>query len=545
METENSFQRRRNAMARDKALANAGDMHSASVASVTYQSRGRVLLIGGEQALLFAPRLLPELKPEVLVTDGSDEPSVPAIAQAGRELQVRGHLGRFEVELGNSGQRDHEILKYDLLLDLAPEPLLQTELKPPGYYRPDSSSSPEALDALADQLKQMVGTFEKPRYFEYDADRCAHVRNGVVSCTRCIDACPAGAITSIAEGIEVDPYLCQGGGACAATCPSGAIGYTMPLAESLQERLRRMLKTYRDEGGRDAVVVFMHEGSILDDAENTPNVLPVAVEELASVGPELILGALAYGASCVQLLDDGDVPPSSRHTLEDQLQWISTVLDSLGYAADAVRLVAPGDTSPSAASFIPETFEPAWFSPAGDKRQRLFGALDHLHEQAPRPVPMVTLDAGAPFGTAGIDENTCTLCMACVGACPGHALQSAGDTPGIDFLEANCLQCGMCARTCPEDAIWISPRLLLDRGARSRPRPLYHEAPFECIECGKPFATRRMIELVLDRLQDNPMFATQRARNRLMMCENCRVVDMAKDEQSQLFEPAKGEDYAG
>jgi ferredoxin len=538
-----TIQSRRNAMARDKALAGAGDMHTVPAPPVTYQSRGRTLLIGGEDALLLAPRLLPDLKPEVLVIDGSDEPSVPTIVLAGRELRVQGYLGNFEVELGQPGQRDHEVLKYDLLLDLAPEPLLARELNPPGYYRPESSI--EVLDLLVDELKQMVGTFEKPRYFNYDADRCAHMRNGTVACTLCIDACPAEAIGSIAEGIKVDPWLCQGGGACASTCPSGAITYSMPSAESLQERLRRMLKIYHEEGGRDAVVMFMPEGSVPDDGSGVSNVLPVAVEELASVGPELLLGALAYGAGAVRLLDDGKVPPSSRLALAEQLQWISAVLEALGYDAEMIRLVAPEDRGLSAATSLPETFSPTWFSPAGDKRQRLFGALDHLHAQAPRPVPMVTLEAGAPFGTAGIDANACTLCMACVGACPGHALESAGDTPGVNFLEANCLQCGMCTRTCPEDAIWISPRLLLDREARTHARPLHQEPAFECIECGKPFATRRMIEMVLGRLQGNPMFATQRARDRLMMCEDCRVIDMAKDEQSQLFEQAEGDDYAG
>jgi ferredoxin len=543
METEYSIQHRRNALARDKALAGAGDMRSTSAAPVTYQSRGRVLLVGGEQALLYAPRLLPELKAEVLVIDDSDEPSVPTIALAGRDMQIRGYLGRFEVELGEAGRRDHEILQCDLLLDLAPQPLLHAELPPVGYYRPDTS--PPALDALAVELKQMVGTFEKPRYFEYDAERCAHMRNGVVGCTRCIDACPAGAIKSIAERVEVDSWLCQGGGACASTCPSGAISYTMPLAESLQERLRRMLKTYHDEGGRDAGVIFMSEDGVPQQAADMPNLLPVVVEELASVGPELLLGALAYGARSVQLLDGGNMPPSSRRTLEEQLQWISAALQSQGYASDVIRLARPDDLAQADAACMPDGFSPAWFSPVGDKRQRLFGALDHLHAQAPRPVPMVTLEAGAPLGTAGIDESRCTLCMACVGACPGHALQSAGDTPGVNFLEANCLQCGMCTRTCPEDAVWISPRLLFDREARQRARPLYQEPPFECIECGKPFATRRMIETVLVRLQGNPMFATQRARNRLMMCEDCRVIDIAKDDQAQLFEPAKGEDYAG
>ena len=38
-----------------------------------------------------------------------------------------------------------------------------------------------------------------------------------------MDACPTQAIVSAGDRIEVDPYLCQGGGSCASACPTGAI----------------------------------------------------------------------------------------------------------------------------------------------------------------------------------------------------------------------------------------------------------------------------------------------------------------------------------
>ncbi len=537
MQAEDQLRARRNAEARDRALSKAGDMQTGSGGSVTYRSEGRILVIGGEEALLFAPRLLPELKPEVLVTDGSDESSVPSVALAGRRCAIQGHLGAFEIDLGEPGRPGHQRLVCDLILDLTTEGMVPTDLPPPGYFRSDTE--PLTLDGMVDELKEMVGTFEKPRYFQYDPDRCAHDRNGVTGCTRCLDACPAEAITSLGERIEVNPWLCQGGGACASVCPSGAIEYSMPLAESLQERVRRMLKTYRDAGGTGAVLCF-HTEDAADSIPARPELLPVVVEELASVGPELLLGALAYGAAQVWLWQEGDLPARSRCAIEAQLAWIGPLLESQGYAADVLRLTDADRASGSPEAAMSEDFEAASFAPAGDKRQRLFAPIDHLHAQGTKPLPMVELDAGAPFGTAGISDSRCTLCMACVGACPGHALQPAGEEPGIDFVEANCLQCGICTRTCPEDAIWISPRLLFDVEARRRPRALHREPAFECVRCGKPFGTRRMVDTVLERLKGNPMFTTARARNRLRMCEECRVVDMAEDQESELFGP-KGE----
>ena len=62
-----------------------------------------------------------------------------------------------------------------------------------------------------------------------------------------------------------------------------------------------------------------------------------------------------------------------------------------------------------------------------------------------------------------MNKQTCTLCMACVGACPETALLDSKETPQLRFIERNCVQCGLCAKTCPEDAITLVPRLLLAR----------------------------------------------------------------------------------
>ncbi|NNF95510.1 MAG: hypothetical protein HKM94_01125, partial [Halobacteria archaeon] len=83
-----------------------------------------------------------------------------------------------------------------------------------------------------------------------------------------------------------------------------------------------------------------------------------------------------------------------------------------------------------------------------------------------------------------------------------------------------------------EDAIWISPRLLFEREARSRPRVLYEEPPFSCVSCGKPFATHSVITNMLAKLEGHWMFQNERAKRRLMMCEDCRVVDIAQDPEA-------------
>ena len=64
--------------------------------------------------------------------------------------------------------------------------------------------------------------------------------------------------------------------------------------------------------------------------------------------------------------------------------------------------------------------------------------------------------------------------------------------------------------------------------------------PFNCVKCGKPFGTRRMVESMTGKLGAHSMFASGGALKRLQMCGDCRVIDMA----SSTTEPSIF-DYTG
>jgi ferredoxin len=116
--------------------------------------------------------------------------------------------------------------------------------------------------------------------------------------------------------------------------------------------------------------------------------------------------------------------------------------------------------------------------------------------------------------------------MACVAVCPASALFDGGDAPRLEFLEQKCLQCGLCETACPEDAITLHPRFLLDAESRRRRRTLNEDAVFACITCGKPFATQSLIDTMTTKLTGHPMFQDEAALKRLQMCGDCRVKDM-------------------
>ncbi|MBC8211341.1 MAG: 4Fe-4S binding protein [Gammaproteobacteria bacterium] len=515
----------------EQALQTYQQFPAVPTSLISYQSNGRVIIVGDDAALSLCREFAAPLKLTLISMQAKAAPGqTDVIALNGRKIELQGYLGNFVMRLSDQ-QGNTETLRADMVLDLNAKPLLTQQLLPAGYLH--EAVTEQNKHELEARLQEMTGEFEKPRYFNYDASICAHGVNGKTVCTNCIDACPAGAISSLIETIEVDAHLCQGGGSCATVCPSGAIQYAYPRLTDSGNRIRKMLQTFHQQGGEQAVVVFhAAPDPALDALAKKCAVLPLRVEEIASVGMDLCLSTLAYGASQVVLLVNSEAPQLSQNQLSQQLEWLQSMLSgltinpqriSLQYQADQIELIEQK-----------WGYTPAAYSMPQNKRHAIFQALDHLYQQIERTRELVSLPLAAPFGTASIDETRCTLCMACIGACPGKALQDGSnrEIPEIFFIESHCIQCGTCTQTCPEQAISISPRIIYNREKRNQSRVLHQDIPFACISCGKAFAPTSIIHKMSHKLKDHYMFKTTRALDRLKMCDDCRVADIVQDPEA-------------
>jgi ferredoxin len=430
-----------------------------------------------------------------------------------------------------------------MVLDLSAQPLIRTAQPPQGYLSPGADPLGQA-QAVA-QLAQMVGEFEKPRFFAYNEKICAHSRSAKPGCNRCIEVCSTGAIAPDGDHVKVDPHLCMGCGGCATVCPSGAMSYTYPRTPDLGARLKRLLSVYAQAGGRDACLLFHNAQSrsliakLARRGRGLPaRVIPLEIHHSASVGMDVFLAALAYGASQVVVLASPNEAAEYGEAVKAQMGYAESIVGGLGYGGAHFRWLAAEEptalenelwTLAPAASVV----KPATYNLSTEKRATLEFAIDHLAKQAPKPQDVIELAAGAPYGQVIVDKNACTLCMACVGACPESALVDGRDRPMLKFIERNCVQCGLCEATCPEDAIALAPRLLLS--AQAKQEVALNEAePFNCVRCGKPFGTRQMVDNMLGKLTGHSMFAGGGALRRLQMCADCRVVDMMenKDEMN-------------
>jgi ferredoxin len=174
---------------------------------------------------------------------------------------------------------------------------------------------------------------------------------------------------------------------------------------------------------------------------------------------------------------------------------------------------------------------PASFAAVGAKREVMRLSLRELHRAAPAPVDVVALPAGAPFGTLEVETEGCTLCLSCVSACPTGALSDDAERPMLKFSEDACVQCGLCAATCPEKVITLRPQIDF-RAATALPRTIKQEEPFHCIRCDKPFGVKSTIERVTAKLEGQHwMFKNSAKRLDLIkMCDTCRVTVVTEEE---------------
>jgi ferredoxin len=172
------------------------------------------------------------------------------------------------------------------------------------------------------------------------------------------------------------------------------------------------------------------------------------------------------------------------------------------------------------------TLPAAEFVPFRSKRTLIRSSAAHLAACAPGAPTVVDLPAGAPFGAVLLDGTACTLCMACCGACPTGALGTTGDAPELHLLESECIQCGRCRQTCPEQALVLAPQLVWDPVRAERPRRLYAQEAMACIRCGRPFAPPGLVARLRERLEGHWMYQREEDRRRLSMCRDCRLRDL-------------------
>ena len=538
--------------------------------AVGFTSSGATVIYGSDERAIEAAQLLKDhldvtvlIKPPgaVLPRRVTDFALLKGTVRA-----AKGYLGAFELTLDDFAQpspssrdglvfgpaRKDENLRCDVLIDISGGPALfpSADLRD-GYLRADPGD-PAAVLRTVLEARDLTGTFDKPRYVTFSEDLCAHSRNKLVGCRRCLDLCPTGAIQPAGDHVAIDAHICAGCGQCAAVCPTGAAAYALPPSDALLRKLRTLLSTYRELGGKQAAILFHdgEQGGPLIDAlarygDGLPaNVLPVEINEITQVGLEAVAAAFSYGAVAVRFLTRAK-PRHDLSGLHKTIALAAPVLAGLGFEGARVATIETDDPDAlgndlRAIKNMDGAAKPATFAPVGEKQDLVRLALRELHGVAPAPVDVIALPEGAPFGTVEVNVEGCTLCLACVSACPTGALSDDPERPMLRFAEDACVQCGLCQATCPEKVISLKPQIDF-RAATASARVIKQEEPFQCIRCGTPFGVKSSVERVVASLEGKHwMFKDSKKRLDLVkMCSDCRVAAAMEENLDPFAGPAR------
>ena len=344
--------------------------------------------------------------------------------------------------------------------------------------------------------------------------RCLNRRHAGANCTRCVDSCPAQAITLNGVTPALHEATCVRCGVCTAICPTDSFVPATDYEKTLRATVANL------PAAPAALVCPVHP---------TPDVtaanVSAAVQHrrclVALTATDLL--ELSAGGTRPLWLDDGPcvICPigAAQVTLAQSVEATRTLLNAAGcaptlllhserpLAADAkARRVPRFDGAQPAISRralfsrlrpgqsekeepglddllqrgaplsarLPQQTPPS--------RQRLLAALGAL--PAARSGEFDT--ARTPFGVVSVDAQHCSACGLCARFCPTGALQFVQESGQFDlkFQAAACIDCAICVAACPEAAVQMGASVALDAILQDEAVTCVSGGLVACMFCG-------------------------------------------------------------
>ncbi|PAF43826.1 4Fe-4S dicluster domain-containing protein [Helicobacter sp. 11S03491-1] len=384
-----------------------------------------------------------------------------------------------------------------------------------GIEKANDYKNPQAL---LEKLDSRVGTYHYKTTITYQTQSCQYHhrrpdKNQEGYCHKCVNVCPTFGATKDDSLMELNfsQLDCIGCGGCVAVCPSGAIDY----APFSMEAFDTALKHYHQTQILLIAEPFLED---LEDFEIPEHISPLIINREKFLSEAHILALLQEsGASCVYYSQIISRPSSEAITLINDIYqkiyqkkgfYVAKNIKELRTHLKSLQPIQSYSYTPS-----PDEHRRKHFS----ERLR-FAIKDNDYGKVSSGISGELIR----YGQIHINQETCTLCMSCVGACNVGSLSGDGANFSLLFNASVCTTCGYCLDSCPEDAISLELSGISLNPTWFENKIMAQDKIFTCVECGKGFATQKSIEKIKSIM--NPLFKNDPLKLKtLECCPDCKV----------------------
>lgn len=383
-------------------------------------------------------------------------------------------------------------------------------------------------DEILKYLDEKTPTYRYKSAITYDENICQYHHRRSEHCAKCVEICPTVAILKDDEKKELvfSHIDCVGCGGCVSVCPSGAIDYSKMPKDAFYETALKF------EDKKLVVTPRIMDLETCDVALDE-GVLPFAIEGEKFLSQTHFMTLLQESGANLIFFSDV-IAPGVKESIDLVNQIIKAKFNEVGI------LVAKDETQ--LRKYLKELKFIDGLKFHMNERtlsKREIFSKRVLHIVGDDDLGVAKSGEWVRYGKVSIDENTCTLCLSCVGACNVAALIADESDNSIKFNASLCTTCGYCIQSCAE-----KETIFLERGEIELKKEYFSyqtlakDELFKCIECGKEFATTKAVLKIANMM--TPLFGDDAEKIKtLYCCADCKAKIMI---QKQIKEAKKMQD---
>jgi len=384
-----------------------------------------------------------------------------------------------------------------------------------GVFDPTESS----IDSTLATLRENLTNYDYKKFTLYDQNICQYHERREEVCSKCEEVCPSVAIVKddATKHLTFSQIDCHGCGGCISVCPAGALDYAPTSRESIYE----MAKHFRYHTPL-VIPKIMNIKSL--EVSLKENVLPFNIEGEKFLHESTFLTLLQESGSQVIFYSD-----FLSKGVKDSISILNQIYQKK-YGVDAILVAANKEELEDAmkkARFIENSRYS--YNEIGSRKREVF-SLRLMHMIGEEDLGVVTTGEHVHYAKVKVDQDKCTLCLACVGACNVDALVADPKTYELRLNASLCTACGYCEPSCPEkDCLTLERDIIELKPTWFKEQTLAQDTLFACVECGVEFATTKSVEKIAAMM--GPIFAafSPIKQRTLYCCENCKPKLMIKE----------------